>query len=320
MNLFTITQKVKHGLKTYTLGNALKKWEVDIIPALGARVNCFEIDLSHKRHSIIKGFDTQTDITSNSVAGYYGAHLFPFPNRIEDGRYEFEGKNYQLPINEGSRNHAIHGFLHDQSFNCVKEVITSNEASIVLQYEATEGFEGYPFHFVFELKYTLNQTGLHIQARVENSDAISFPVSYGWHPYIDLDAPVNELVITVPSRHYLEIDERFLLTGSSIPLDKPLDQYTLNEDTFDHCFVLDSHNTQHKTRLVNPINDLSVTLHQESGSAGLNYLHLFTPDRRDCIAMEPVSCIPNAFNTHLTDLMLQPGGRRQWSCSLIVTN
>ena len=36
--------------------------------------------------------------------------LFPFPGRLREGKLDFEGKTYQLPLNEGTKKHAIHGF------------------------------------------------------------------------------------------------------------------------------------------------------------------------------------------------------------------
>lgn len=315
MNPFSITKEYKNGFETYILRNEIKKWAIDIIPALGARVNSFEIDLNNKSHSIIKGF--HTDIKNKSVAGYYGAHLFPFPNRIKDGSYSCNGKKYELPITEINRNHALHGLIHNQIFSPTSESVNKNSASVSLQYTSDKKLTGFPFAFLFQVTYTLNSAGLHIAVTVENRDKISFPVGYGWHPYIDLGTSINALEISLASSYYLELDERLIPTGELLSLATPLDKYTLGESAFDNCFALEGNKDVYETLLVNPLNQLKIALYQKNE---LQYVQLFTPDTRDCIAIEPVSCIPNAFNTHSKGLALNIGERRTWECGIEVSS
>ena len=81
--------------------------------------------------------------------GFPSAFLFPFPSRIEDGKYSFEGQDYQLPINEPARGHAIHGFVAHQKF----EVKSVSENAVSLIYKYAGDYEGYPFPFDFEITY-----------------------------------------------------------------------------------------------------------------------------------------------------------------------
>ena len=61
--------------------------------------------------------------------------LFPFPNRIDSGQYEFDGKSYQLPINEVPFNNAIHGMVARAPFVVHHQEIIGNIASITLRHE-----------------------------------------------------------------------------------------------------------------------------------------------------------------------------------------
>ena len=44
--------------------------------------------------------------------GAHGAPLIPWPNRLADGRYRFDGTDYQVSLTEPDKHNAIHGFLH----------------------------------------------------------------------------------------------------------------------------------------------------------------------------------------------------------------
>jgi aldose 1-epimerase len=43
--------------------------------------------------------------------------LFPFPNRVKDGKYDYGEHTYELSINDLHFNNAIHGLVHDQKFS-----------------------------------------------------------------------------------------------------------------------------------------------------------------------------------------------------------
>ena len=316
MNSFTIVKETRQGYEAYLLRNEIKDWQVEIIPSLGARVNRFEIPISGKKHSIIKGFQSISDIEKSSISGFYGAHLFPFPNRIKNGSYTFEGENYQFSINESSRKNALHGFLHKKSFSYSDNTILENQASISFVYESEKNQKGYPFHFVFSVRYILNHQGLHLEVTVINKDTVTFPVGYGWHPYIDLDAPINEIEIGLPSGQYLELDNQFIPTRKLIKTNTDSNLRKLGERNFDTCFVLEAQPIQQETILINRKRFLKIAVYQKSGNHGLNYVQLFTPTERDCIAIEPMSCPPDIFNSDPYSVLLQPGDTRLWEFGL----
>ena len=316
MNPFYITRESKLGLETYILKHTTKKWDVEIIPSLGARVNRFELSIGAKRHSIIKGFKNHEKLKNLGVSGYYGAHLFPFPNRIQNGAYTFNGVDYKLPVNEPTRAHALHGLLHDQQFQYVKQHITKSGASISFEYAIKGGFKGFPFSFVFTVSYNLDNNGLGIEATVENKDRISFPVGYGWHPYIDLDARIDLLQLQLSSDLFLELDQGLIPTGKTHKIDAFSKQNRLQDIILDTCFILDPTQKTNETIISNPQTNLKVALTQKSGFKGLNYVQLFTPEARDCLAIEPMSCPANAFNTDTSMIVLKTGEIHKWQYGL----
>lgn len=316
MNSFTIVKETRHGFETYLLRNEVKDWQVEIIPSLGARVNRFKIPISGKKHAIIKGFQSLSDIENTSISGFYGAHLFPFPNRIKNGNYTYKGKKHQFPINESSRQNALHGFLHNKAFTYTGKSITEANASISFEYESDKKQKGYPFHFVFRVHYILNHQGLHLEVTVVNKDTVAFPVGYGWHPYIDLDLPINELEITIPSKQFLELDTQFIPTGNLVTTNTGSNLIKLGTRNFDSCYVLGSIPQEKETILINRQRSLKIVIYQKSGNQGLNYLQLFTPAQRDCIAIEPMSCPPAIFNSDPDSVLLKQGDKRLWEFGL----
>ncbi len=178
-----------------------------IFPNLGASIQEFIV----KGISIIDGIT----IDQNGIDAYFNTHksaiLFPFPNRVKDGNYDFGGSNYQLKINEPKKHNAIHGMLFDKHFKIVDQAVNAEEASVSLSYTSDGTLEGYPFKFVFIVKYTIKPEGaLSVTFDVKNTDKIAFPFGIGWHPYFKSDN-LEDSTLTFDSK------EHFIFNEKSIP-------------------------------------------------------------------------------------------------------
>ena len=148
--------------------------------------------------------------------GFPSAFLFPFPSRIEDGKYSFEGQNYQLPINEPARGHAIHGFVAHQKF----EVKSLSENAVSLIYKYTGDYEGYPFPFDFEVTYKLinpdpSDCFLSITYQATNTGKTNMPCAFGWHPYFQFGDSVDKLSVKMPAAKVIALDEKMIARGKS---------------------------------------------------------------------------------------------------------
>lgn len=102
-----------------------------------------------------------------------GQVLIPWPNRITDGRYEWDGETYQLPLNEPP--YAIHGLVRDAEW----DVVGPGAFAYVL-----EPSPGYPFRLKLHVEYTLDADGLTVRDVVENVGDRAAPFGVGHHPYI----------------------------------------------------------------------------------------------------------------------------------------
>ena len=135
-------------------------------------------DFSFENTQIVKEFDSST-----YKDNYASAILFPFANRIKDGEYTFKDSKHKLNCNETDKNNAIHGLVYNKTFVLIKKKLTSDFASVSLQYKNYGKDKGFPFKFHIELTYTLSKNGITLAIKVKNKDKKTFPFSIGWHPY-----------------------------------------------------------------------------------------------------------------------------------------
>ena len=239
-----------------------------------------------------------------------GQVLAPWPNRIEDGSYEFDGKRMQLPLTEPEHGNAIHGLVRQATWGVVDLV----PDRVVMDY-LLEPQPGYPFTLAFTIEYELGDAGLTVTTTARNIGTGPCPYGIGQHPYLTLGTPaVDTLRLQVPGRVVVFSDERGL----------PLRSKPVDGTAYDFCvgrtiggLVLDNAYTEldrgadgrARVLLDDPDSDAGLTLWVDESYA---YLMVFTGDplpdvARRSIAIEPMTCPPNAFRTGESLTRLEPG-------------
>lgn len=235
-----------------------------------------------------------------------GATLMPWPNRLRDGKYEFGGTSYQLPINDQSTHTANHGLGRWARWSAVAR--TDNAVTLDL---AIVPQKGWTFEISVSVQYSLGEDGLTVTGRAVNTGRATAPFGAGWHPYFSLRGhALDEVTLTVPAAERIEVDEQQVPTGTA-PVGE-LDFRTgrrLRDTQLDQGFTA---LTGHSARLETP-----------SGGAELwfddafRYLQVFTPPDwahgRPAVAIEPMSCAADAFNNGWGLTVLEPG--QGWSGS-----
>jgi aldose 1-epimerase len=154
--------------------------------------------------------------------------LFPFPNRIRDGRFTFEGRSYVLPAANGPN--AIHGFAMAADWEVVEHKATSDRAFVVGRYQISkqspDALQLWPADAVLEVRYSLAGHRLSMDVTVSNPGHNDLPYGFGIHPYFRLPfAPTGDVaktrVILPASRYWVLKDS--LPTGEIQPVDRRLD-------------------------------------------------------------------------------------------------
>lgn len=249
--------------------------------------------------------------------------LAPFPNRIADGRYRFDGIDYDLlpqPPDHDAQRLIYHGFARTLPFDLIDATTTADAARLTLHTRIRPGqHDGYPFSIDLDVTYRIAAHDLDIEIQATNTGDAPAPYAAGWHPYFRLPGTVDDWTLEIPARTVIRTDRAL------IPIDggeayRSLDECpsmdfrrprTLAGLIIDACFTdLDfGHARQVETVLRNPGSGDELRVRQSTGS-----MHVFTADtlardRRGSIALEPVETVTNAFNRDecASAIRLEPG-------------
>lgn len=268
---------------------------IGILAGYGAGLNRFEIPFNEGRFNLVKGYKHKEDFEKlyNSVL------LAPFPNRIKDGQYVFEDKSYQMPINHSKEQHAMHGLLYDKAFVIEAMQTEIDEAHLTLKHTYLGDVQGYPFSFDCRVTYHW-QSGQYLTCviEIENTGESAMPLGLGWHPYFTFPSKVNELTLQLNCMHQYQVDERMIPTLETHALDAFQQMNLIGDKQLDDCFSLPP-NGCYKTIVKDVAHKITLSIEQETGKNQFNYVQLYTPKDRQSIAIEPMTCIPNAFNNRV---------------------
>jgi aldose 1-epimerase len=219
-----------------------------------------------------------------------GQVLAPWPNRLADGTYSFAGSSFQLPVTEPETRTAIHGLVRFANWTCAEH----DSSSVVLEH-MLHPQPGYPFLLRLRVRYELTETGLRVETTAENLGREPLPFGLAHHPYIAGRA--DELEVTLPAATRLRVDRRKLPNGRSAN-DLP-GTFVIGDRQIDATF----------TDLT--LGHVIVGGHRVWFDAAYRYVQLFTGDHpavgRQGVAVEPMTCPPNAFRTGEGLLTLRPG-------------
>lgn len=260
-----------------------------IDPQKGAAVS----NLSLSKHG-----KTRELISPHEGYHYQSSLLFPFPNRLSEGSFTFEGKTFQFPMNDFGRPNALHGLLHNQPFELIDQ--QENELDLICRYDG--GLDYYPFPFQIELKYTLALGSLSIQVEITNTGSSLMPCAFGWHPYFNLPQEGQLGALQLNNVSLVEVDDAMIPTGKSTPyrtLEQPVD---ISELELDSCFRATEMQDRYVTRLIYP-DQSALEVWQDKSHP---FTQIYTPDDRKTIAIEPMTGNIDALNTQDGLSLIEP--------------
>jgi len=243
-----------------------------------------------------------------------GQVLAPWPNRLEDGSYEFGGRRHQLPLNELDKRDAIHGLVRWAAWT-----VREREPHRVVMAHVLHPQPGYPFSLELRIEYLLSDAGLSVTTTATNVGAEPCPYGAGAHPYLTLGTErVDGLVLHAPAGTVLEENDRGIPIGRSAVEGTEYDfrrPRAIGAVVLDHCFTDLARDDDGLARvtLAHPDGAPEATLWMDES---YTFLMLFTGDplpdvSRRSLAAEPMTCPPNAFHTGEGVVTLDPGA----SCS-----
>jgi aldose 1-epimerase len=252
-----------------------------------------------------------------------GQVLAPWPNRIRDGRYAWDGHTYQVALTEPVHDNAIHGLVRWVPWTATPV----SESAVTLSY-LLPPHPGYPWAVELTTTWSLGPDGLRASHTATNHSGTPAPFGLGAHPYLQLPGvPVDDLVLTVPGERVLLTDRRGLPIGASPVAGTDLDFTTgrrLGPVRLDTAFG------------PAPDGGSAVRMSTVDGSVALTvwadgsfrWWQVFTSDglgpprTRRSAAVEPMTCPPDAYRSRRDLVTLEPGQtwRGEWGIRPEVTH
>jgi len=239
---------------------------------------------------------------------YPGSVLAPWPNRIRDGRYQYHDLTYQLPLNEPQKGNALHGLVAYEPW----EVIYDSETEVQLQYLLDKP-DIYPGKLSLNSFFKIENNQLQVKITAKNIGRKSAPYGISIHTYLVAGGIVknNGLNLKIPADKYLAVDEtRLLPMGLRDVVNTKFDFQNgkaISDLFIDHAFKY-SENQPRQVELLNPQGDGAVIEFDDQS----NWIQVHTADRdggeksRVAVAVEPMSCPPDAFNSKVDLIELAP--------------
>jgi aldose 1-epimerase len=247
---------------------------------------------------------------------FRGATLAPWPNRVVDATYSFRGTEYLLAVSEPKRGHALHGLVAWSSFALVGH--TPQSVSLATTIEAQTS---YPFRLDILVDFRLDADGLHSTVSARNTGTDAAPYGVAQHPYLRAGAGrVDDWSLSVPARTVMMVtDDRLIPTGTSPVTATELDFRSVRPigGTFiDHAF------TDFDDREVRVLDATGTSGVAMTWDAACPWVQVHTGDQPDRevdrigLAVEPMTCPPDAFNSGVDLIILEPGDRTSASWTI----
>ncbi len=214
-------------------------------------------DLSGKTADITHGYDTLEGWLTNTA--YFGATVGRFGNRIKDGGFTLDGKEYRLATNNdpGGIPCHLHGGVKGFDKVLWSGKPTANNG-VEFTYLSKDGEEGYPGNLTVKITYSLsddNELKWEASATTDAPTILNIVHHSYWNLSGDPTQSINDEILTLAAPHFLPTDAGLIPTGAITPVaGTPMDftkPTVIGESVeadfealqfgngYDHCWVLE---------------------------------------------------------------------------------
>jgi len=256
---------------------------------------------------LVAGYEPQERCASGR-----GQQLMPWPNRIRDGRYVFEDTEWQLPLTEVPLRNASHGLVRWALWELVE--LEDSWLTVGYRLHPQPGWD----HFLdLRTTYALDDSGLTVTTAARNVGPSAAPFGYGAHPYLATgETPLTDIELRIPAGEWVEVDDRLLPVGRH-PVQGGdydfLERHAVGNHDLDTAYTGVVRDADGAWRCTVASADRTVTLWADES---FDWLQVFTAIARDHkgipgVAVEPMTCPADAFNSAESLVVLQPG--EEWT-------
>ncbi|MEW1986624.1 aldose 1-epimerase family protein [Pseudarthrobacter oxydans] len=262
-------------------------------------------ELRHQGRDLVVGFGPE-----GRIPDYRGVMCVPWPNRLADGRYTYAGKDFEAAINEPERGSALHGLATGMNW----ELRQAAADSVVLACRVGAG-RHYPSDLEVSVTYSLGPGGLRSTVSTVNVGQAAAPYGVCPHPYLVAgQGKLDDWTLELPAHDFLEVTpDRLLPTGMKSVEGHAFDFRSprqLGSLKIDHAFTGISRDQQGLARV--RVQDPAGTGVELEWGAEWPWVQIHTADKpvgpdRLGLAVEPMTCPPDAFNSGTDLVHLKPG-------------
>jgi aldose 1-epimerase len=193
------SNKFNNRLHTQTISKAGKyELSAQIAPEMGANLVSFKVNESELIY-----FNHDLLLNHNKITGAF--NMFPTPCRLENCSYEFENKK----IHQVKHGHEVfmHGLIRDEVFEWQK-----TESSVTSHIDITPKhpvYRAFPFRCNIQITHTITEDGLRLSVLVENKDTCNIPLTYGVHPYWNIQGQRKDNLLKIPCNYTMPFEGQF---------------------------------------------------------------------------------------------------------------
>ncbi|HEV2886681.1 MAG TPA: aldose 1-epimerase family protein [Jatrophihabitans sp.] len=242
---------------------------------------------------------------------FNGAVLAPWPNRIRDGRWSWRGRTHQLPITEPATGSALHGLVSDVRWQ--PDRVRPDAITLSVPIAPSDG---YPFGLRVSVTWSLSDDGLRCRLGALNTGAEAAPFGVATHPFFQLpEARVDDLRLQLPAGQWLQTDSNLLpvalqpASGTELDFTAPR---SLRGQRLDTAFTAVTPDFQATSAAVLSHANSSVRIW---AGPDFTWWQVYTSDYfepgsdrwRRSVAVEAMTCGPDAFNSGADLIVLEPG-------------
>ncbi|MGN6332108.1 MAG: aldose 1-epimerase family protein [Motilibacteraceae bacterium] len=276
-------------------------------------------ELSVRGTPVLAGYGELEPVTAAR-----GQLLVPWPNRIQDGTYTWDGQEQQLALTEPEQSNALHGLLRYVPW----DVVERDERSLTMGTTIWPQ-TGYPFLLQVRARYELTEDGVTVTTSATNLGGQAAPYGSGAHPYVTVGTDlIDDAVVHVPAAKWLPTGEQQAPTGVADVDGTPYDLRTpqrLGDREIDNAYVDLERDQSGRTvvTVAHPDGGRTVEFWVDDKH---DWIEVFTGDslpdqseRRRSLGLEPMTCPPNAFRDGTGVVRLEPGASHSstWGLRLL---
>jgi aldose 1-epimerase len=255
-------------------------WELEVQPARGGAVTA----LRHGGRPVLVSPDPAT-VDAMGAASFA---LVPYANRIAQGRFSHQGRQWTLPRNHGEHAHPLHGTGWKRPWSVVAQQVDAIELQLRHIADAH-----WPWDFLARQKITLMADAVRFELGVTNDAPGSAPMGVGFHP---------AFAACPATRLYTQLEGVWLTDADSLPVSHAPASDVLTElpgavpamrkTLVDHCFT----GWSRELRIEHAGCAGEHAVVELRASPGMDFLQLYTPPGKSWFCAEPMSQMPDAIN------------------------